>query len=129
VHFAGRQQGEQLARTLNAHRHVVVPSMWDEPFGLVALEALACGCRALVADCGGLREAAGPNAIAFAKGDAAELALRLEGCIDHGAGTAARCADAEASMLRHLERHRPAAVAERYLEIFARVLEQRRAWT
>jgi glycogen(starch) synthase len=33
----------------------VVPSIY-EPFGLVALEAMACGCPCIVADTGGLRE-------------------------------------------------------------------------
>ena len=33
----------------------VVPSLY-EPFGLVALEAMACGCPCIVADTGGLRE-------------------------------------------------------------------------
>ena len=33
----------------------VVPSIY-EPFGLVALEAMASGCPCLVADTGGLRE-------------------------------------------------------------------------
>ena len=33
----------------------VVPSIY-EPFGLVALEAMASGCPCIVADTGGLRE-------------------------------------------------------------------------
>ena len=33
----------------------IVPSIY-EPFGLVALEAMACGCLCIVADTGGLRE-------------------------------------------------------------------------
>jgi glycogen(starch) synthase len=33
----------------------IVPSIY-EPFGLVALEAMACGCMCIVADTGGLRE-------------------------------------------------------------------------
>jgi glycogen(starch) synthase len=33
----------------------IVPSIY-EPFGLVALEAMACGCLCVVADTGGLRE-------------------------------------------------------------------------
>ena len=33
----------------------VVPSLY-EPFGLVALEAMASGCPCIVADTGGLRE-------------------------------------------------------------------------
>jgi len=45
---------------------LVVPSMWDEPFGLVAIESLAAGTPILVAERGGLTE------IAEASGRAAE---------------------------------------------------------
>jgi glycosyltransferase involved in cell wall biosynthesis len=38
---------------------VVVPSRWDEPFGLTALEALACGAPLIVSPRGGLPEVAG----------------------------------------------------------------------
>jgi UDP-glucose:(glucosyl)LPS alpha-1,2-glucosyltransferase len=41
----------------------VVPSRWQEPFGLVALEALASGAALICADRGGLREVAGDAAI------------------------------------------------------------------
>lgn len=36
---------------------VLVPSLWEEPFGRVAIEALACGKPPLVSDIGGLPEA------------------------------------------------------------------------
>ena len=42
---------------------VVVPSRWPEPFGLTALEALACGAALAYAPRGGLPEIAGPAAI------------------------------------------------------------------
>ncbi len=35
---------------------IVVPSRWPEPYGLIALEALACGTPALVSNRGGLPE-------------------------------------------------------------------------
>lgn len=35
---------------------LLVPSVWAEPFGLVALECLACGTTVLASDAGGLRE-------------------------------------------------------------------------
>lgn len=38
---------------------VVVPSRWAEPFGMVALEALACGAALLVSDRGGLPDVVG----------------------------------------------------------------------
>jgi len=57
----------------------IVPSIY-EPFGLVALEAMACGCLCLVADTGGLREvvpADGSVGLRFPSHDAAALATIL----------------------------------------------------
>ena len=44
VEFAGSRHGEQLADALRKHELLVVPSLWQEPFGIVALEGIACGC-------------------------------------------------------------------------------------
>jgi UDP-glucose:(glucosyl)LPS alpha-1,2-glucosyltransferase len=42
---------------------VVVPSRWNEPFGLTALEALACGAPLIVSSRGGLPEVVGEAAV------------------------------------------------------------------
>ncbi len=42
---------------------VVVPSRWQEPFGLVALEAMASGAALICSPRGGLREVAGDTAL------------------------------------------------------------------
>jgi len=42
---------------------VIVPSRWNEPFGLTALEAMACGAPLIVSPRGGLPEVAGDAAI------------------------------------------------------------------
>jgi glycogen(starch) synthase len=58
----------------------VVPSLY-EPFGLVALEAMASGCPCIVADTGGLREVvpAGDRVgLRFNGGDAAHLGVMIE---------------------------------------------------
>ena len=58
----------------------VVPSLY-EPFGLVALEAMASGCPCIVADTGGLREVvpAGERVgLRFNGGDAAHLGVMIE---------------------------------------------------
>jgi glycogen synthase len=58
----------------------VVPSIY-EPFGLVALEAMASGCPCIVADTGGLREVVPPGervGLRFNGGDAAHLGVMIE---------------------------------------------------
>ena len=57
----------------------VVPSLY-EPFGIVALEAMASGCPCIVADTGGLREVV-PNfevGLRFRGGSASHLATMME---------------------------------------------------
>jgi glycosyltransferase involved in cell wall biosynthesis len=53
---------------------VVVPSRWPEPFGLTALEAMACGAALLCAPRGGLPEVTGDAAVAIDPDDPASLA-------------------------------------------------------
>ncbi len=58
----------------------VVPSIY-EPFGLVALEAMASGCPCIVADTGGLREVVPPGdrvGLRFNGGDAEHLGVMIE---------------------------------------------------
>jgi glycosyltransferase involved in cell wall biosynthesis len=52
---------------------VVVPTLWPEPFGLVALEAMACGRPVVATDIGGLSGTVGQTGLIFPPGDAAAL--------------------------------------------------------
>jgi glycosyltransferase involved in cell wall biosynthesis len=61
---------------------VVVPSRWQEPFGLVALEALASGAALICADRGGLREVAGDAAVYVDPDDPAALAAAIRALAD-----------------------------------------------
>ncbi|HEX3555876.1 MAG TPA: glycosyltransferase family 4 protein [Thermoanaerobaculia bacterium] len=78
VELAGVRQGEELVRLLNAHRVLVVPSRYREPFGIVALEGIACGCLVVGSEGGGLKDAIGPCGLTFPNGDVAALAAALE---------------------------------------------------
>lgn len=78
VEFAGEKSEDELAMLLNQHRIMVVPSRWAEPFGVVALEGIACGCAVVGSEDGGLKEAMGPCGITFKNGDQASLAAALE---------------------------------------------------
>ena len=65
----------------------VVPSLY-EPFGLVALEAMASGCPCIVADTGGLREIVPSDervGLRFHGGDPEHLATMVERLLTDGA--------------------------------------------
>lgn len=116
IRFLGGLTGDDLAAELSRHRVIVVPSRYEEPFGIVALEGLACGCIPIVSERGGLTDAIGGHGYSFPNGDAAALADRLEGVLRDMPAARARLDGVE----RHLARCRARAVAERYLEVFAR---------
>jgi glycogen(starch) synthase len=116
VAFVGTQTGKALVELLNRHRVIVVPSRWQEPFGLVALEGVACGCRAIVAESGGLLEAAGPLAVVFEHERGAALAAAIEHTLKEQFDWENYWRLAE----EHLNRHRAKEVACRYLEVFTK---------
>lgn len=78
VTFVGQKSGAALAEILNRHQILVVPSRWAEPFGVVALEGIACGCVVVGSEKGGLKDAIGPCGLTFANGDIGALALQLQ---------------------------------------------------
>jgi glycosyltransferase involved in cell wall biosynthesis len=70
---------EQIAVLCRAADVLVVPSRW-EGFGLVALEAMRCGCAVVASRTGGLPEVIddGVTGLLFEPGDADQLAALLE---------------------------------------------------
>ncbi|MCX6967514.1 MAG: glycosyltransferase family 4 protein [Verrucomicrobia bacterium] len=116
--FVGPKSGVELAQLLNGHRVLAVPSRWAEPFGIVALEGIACGCVVVGSQEGGLPDAIGPCGLTFSNGSAPELAAAIrESLTDAG-----RLEQLRVCAQEHLAHHTARAVAAAYLEIFQRVL-------
>lgn len=63
VAMLGHQPNDQVLAAMRRAAIVVVPSRWAEPFGLVALEAMAEGAALVCSGRGGLREVAGDAAV------------------------------------------------------------------
>ena len=117
VTFLGARIGPELVRELNRHRIIVIPSRWREPFGLVALEGLACGLVPVGADGGGLVDAIGPCGVLFARGDEQGLAARLKELLEQPEKCRALLAQAPAHLAKHARRE----VARTYLRHFEEV--------
>jgi glycosyltransferase involved in cell wall biosynthesis len=114
VHFAGLRIGEDLVRLLNEHRVLVVPSRYDEPFGIVALEGIACGCVVVGSRGGGLADAIGPCGRTFPNGDAGALAALLRDLLRDPAAIAQQRGAATA----HLAAHSSTRVMDAYVRVF-----------
>lgn len=115
VQFAGPLSGKALAAVMQSHRILVVPSRWAEPFGIVTLEGIACGCRVVVSDQGGLPEAAGSCGSRFPNGDVAALANKIQEELEHRRDPETlRAAAAD-----HLAHFHPRQLAAACLQVFA----------
>jgi len=122
VEFVGQKSGEELVRLLNQHRIMVVPSVWNEPFGLVALEGMACGCVVVGSEGGGLKDAIGSCGITFPNGNVDALSHSLERLL-RAPGEILRLLE---SVPRHLSDHRAQVVADRYLGVMACAVKGRK---
>ncbi|OYP34101.1 glycosyltransferase family 4 protein [Rhodopirellula sp. MGV] len=113
VTFHGRLEPTRIAELLNQSRYIAIPSEWEEPFGIVALEGMACGAIPIATRSGGLAEAIGEGGLLFDRGDfegLAELVVRLE-------NNAEEAHSIHEKQTAHLETHRPKAVAREYMGV------------
>jgi glycosyltransferase involved in cell wall biosynthesis len=122
VEWFGPKQGPDLVTLLNRHRIMVVPSRWREPFGVVALEGLACGCVVVGSEGGGLRDAIGPCGLTFPNGNVPALADRLAELLT----APDRLAHFRSETPAHLEKFHPTRVAQAYIKIFESALRSAR---
>ena len=113
VEFTGVKSGDELVALLNRHRLIVVPSRWQEPFGLVALEGVACGCVAVAARSGGLADAIGNCGVTFRHDNVQEMADRIAELLLPSANLERYRAEAPA----HLAQHSSKSVAAQYLRV------------
>ena len=119
VNFVGRLEGEQLVTELNAHNILVVPSRWNEPFGIVALEGIACGCVVVASAGGGLEDAVGPCGLTFSNGDTGALAR----CLEELLSNPDRIDEMRQHANLHLAKHSKAQVVSSYLEVIEKALK------
>lgn len=77
VAYGGHVGGARLARALGEARAFVFTPMWDEPFGLAAIEALATGTPVAAFDNGAAREVIGESGAFARAGDVDGLARAM----------------------------------------------------
>jgi glycosyltransferase involved in cell wall biosynthesis len=77
VRRIGHMPRAQIPLELQRSRIHCVPSRWDEPFGLVTLEGMACGLATVASDTGATSEVLGEAGLLFERDNAQSLADQL----------------------------------------------------
>ncbi len=121
VRFTGFLEDHELRLHYAAADVAVAPSIY-EPFGLVAVEAMACGTPVVVGDTGGLREiVSGGTGLFFTPQDEDELATELTRVLSDDA-LAKRLV--ERGRNRIASRYDWGAVSRRTVEVYAQASEE-----
>ncbi|WP_028238457.1 glycosyltransferase family 4 protein [Stutzerimonas azotifigens] len=113
VEFIGEIGDEQKSEFLGNARALLFPIDWPEPFGLVMIEAMACGTPVIAWRCGSVPEVVDDGASGFIVADeaAAVEAVKRVGTLDR-------------RRVRELfeQRFSAHAMASRYLELYRKLL-------
>ncbi|MBU6427821.1 MAG: glycosyltransferase, partial [Cyanobacteria bacterium REEB65] len=117
VRFVGEVSGSAKLDLLAGAKALVAPFLWDEPFGLVLIEAMACGTPVLAYDRGAAREIVAHRRTGFLAADLGGLARQAAGL---GSISPEACR-------RHVADHFSAeAMARGYLELYDRIQRRER---
>jgi glycogen(starch) synthase len=117
VELLGTLEGGEIADILRKTFCLVVPSRF-EPFGIVALEGRACGCRIVATNAGGLPEASGNDALIVQHSSAEALTPALREVLRQREAAGGGMSFAQSKDIL-LQRHEPRNVAAAYLDILA----------
>lgn len=111
--FLGELSGTDRDRLLASCYALMMPGDWPEPFGLTAIEALACGAPVVARRAGALPEIVRPGIDGFLADDTAEMAAQLD-AVAH--------LDRWAIRMSVLERFSAARMADGYEAVYAAAL-------
>jgi glycosyltransferase involved in cell wall biosynthesis len=113
VEFLGELSGTERDALFADSSAVLMPGSWPEPFGLVAIEALACGTPVLARRVGGLAEIIRDGVDGFFGDDVTELAFLVD-----------RVAELDRAEIRAsvIDRFSAKRMADGYEALYARML-------
>lgn len=115
--WIGPVNDEEKRRLLAGARAMLVPIQWDEPFGIVFAEALACGCPVIASPRGALPEIVDEGKTGYLV-NTLEQGVRAVHALPRLSRAACRAA-AET-------RFSPSAVADRYVALYADLVARHR---
>jgi glycogen(starch) synthase len=122
VLFTGALSGGELVAELQKHTCMVVPSLCEEAFGIVALEGIACCDTVIVTRRGALPEVVGGCGMVIEPTDDAMTEAMMSVVMARRAGKALPGQPTDEIRKTHLVQHTPEAITRKYLDVVAQVM-------
>lgn len=116
--WAGQKAGDALVAEVRRAGICVLPSAWEEPMGIAALELMAAGKPLVVSQVGGLSECAAEAALTFPNGNYRELARVM----DILSSDAVLQRELMLKALERIKLFEPDRLIEEYLQLFKEIL-------
>ena len=118
ITFFGKKTGKDLHDIIAQANIAVVPSVWEEPMGGVALELMAAGKNIIVTRNGGLYECAGEAALVYENGNSNQLAECMLQLLKNPALREQQLLELEVQ----LKQFDPSVLAVEYVTLYKRIL-------
>jgi len=114
VEYVGEVDARERVRLLHGARALLNPIAWNEPFGLVMVEAMACGVPVIATPCGSVPEIVVDGVTGWIASSVEEMVAAVE-----------RCAEIDPRDCRDLAelRYSPARMVGEYVGAFRRVVD------
>lgn len=126
VTFEGYQSGEALWDLVRGARAVIVPSLWHEVFGLVAIEAMALGKPVIASRVGALSEvvADAQTGLLFEPGDVRGLRQAIARVAEDPVYATSL---GRAGRIRAEQNYTPEGHYQKILEVYEKLMDKKRA--
>jgi glycosyltransferase involved in cell wall biosynthesis len=113
VRYVGKVDHHQKCQLFGQAACVLLPSRWEEPFGLVAVEAMACGTPVVALASGALPEIVEPGLTGYLTDDEGELAALVTRSLELDRFAIRRQTNARFNI---------STTAERYSDLYAEIV-------
>jgi len=122
IEHLGGLDRSATAQEMASCRYLLVPSLWEEPFGAVALEGIAAGALTILSNRGGLPETTGELGFFYEPGDDAsfvEALKRARNTFDSHLASSCQRTEWERAVRDHVDRFNPEVDVERIIQAMA----------
>jgi glycosyltransferase involved in cell wall biosynthesis len=117
--FMGKKSGKELTDAVLQAKIAVIPSLWEEPMGGVALEMMSAGLNVIVSKNGGLAECVGKAGLVFDNGNERQLADCMEHLHQDTFLQALQKSEATEQLIKFL----PVKLVEEYVSLYESLLK------